>query len=121
MPRDAERPASIGTDRPVCREITDRLLLAAGRGDVLAFADFYDLTAPLIFTLLRRRLGKSGEAEQATHQVYLELWRRAPRFDPAAVSAFSMLLLLAHRELLGHTAGTLPGPGDDEDDLDDKG
>ncbi len=80
---------------------TDDQLMAAGRGDMLAFADFYDRTAPAVHGLLRGVLGESDGAEQATHRVYLTLWHTAPQFDPAGTSAYSILMLAARRELIG--------------------
>jgi hypothetical protein len=42
------------------------LLQAAGRGDVDAFAAFYDRTASLVFALLRHAYGESAAAERLT-------------------------------------------------------
>lgn len=78
----------------------DGLLIAAGRGDLGAFATFYDRTAAAVFGLLRGVLGDDDVvARRATTQVYLHLWRNAAGFDPAARSAYALLLLTARREL----------------------
>jgi DNA-directed RNA polymerase specialized sigma24 family protein len=61
----------------------DTLLQAAGRGDLDAFASFYDRTAPAVFNHLHHVLGDSAAAEQATVRVYVRVWRTAPVFDPA--------------------------------------
>ncbi|MBA2310161.1 MAG: hypothetical protein H0W01_12935 [Pseudonocardiales bacterium] len=84
----------------MCGDGADDLLVAAGRGDMVAFADFYDRTVHAVYGLLRGVLGEAGGADQAAQRVYLTLWRTAPWFDPAGVSACSVLLLAARRELV---------------------
>lgn len=83
----------------------DALLVEAGRGDLHAFADLYDRSAPLVFGMLRGVLGHTGPAERATHDVYLQLWRAAPAFDPGARSAYATMLHIARRALTGPDGG----------------
>ncbi|MGH3804021.1 MAG: sigma factor [Pseudonocardiaceae bacterium] len=85
----------------------DDLLLAAGRGDVGACADFYDRTASVVFGMLRGALGDSAVAEEATSRVYVRLWRTAPRFNPTTRSASSMLMRVTRRELVGRICDVL--------------
>lgn len=79
----------------------DGLLLAAGGGDLSAFAAFYDRTAPAVWGLLRGALDDSADAERAAQRVYAHLWRNAPSFDPFGVPAHSLLMSVARRELVG--------------------
>jgi len=83
----------------LCEHITDDLLLTAGRGDLIAFADLYDQTVTAVYRLLRGVLGDSARAEPATERVYLQVWRMAPSHDPDRQSAYSVLMLTARREL----------------------
>lgn len=80
----------------------DTLLRAAGQGDMHAFDAFYERTAPAVFGLLSRVLGEQVQAEQAATRVFLELWRRAPQFDPADGSAHALLMRTTRRELVQH-------------------
>lgn len=107
MPRHGDEPGAVPRRRPPPAlpgafdgAFADRLLAAAGRGDVRALGALYDQTAPVVFGLLRVVLGESEQAEQATQRVYLRLWRAAPRFDPRDGSAASLLLRTACRELI---------------------
>lgn len=126
--RDQRHPASGRRPLadPVCqfldRGATDDLLVAAGRGDLGAFATFYDRTAAVVYGLLRTVLGDDASAEQATERVYLHLWRNAARFDPTGRSAYALLLCTARRELTArvhdlavhhlavHDLGVIPHP-----------
>jgi RNA polymerase sigma-70 factor, ECF subfamily len=75
----------------------DALLRRAARHDVDAFARFYDLTRARVYGLVTRVLRDPGYSEETTQDVYLQLWRDAASFDPAAGSALAWLLTLAHR------------------------
>jgi len=86
---------------PLSRDAIDALLIAAGRGDLDAFATFYDRTAPVVFGLLRGVLGQPARAARATQRVYLQLWRDAPVFDATGPSAYATLLRTARREIAG--------------------
>lgn len=73
------------------------LLEAAGTGDREAFARLYDATAPRLFGLVLRVVGDRGFAEEILQETYLQIWDRAAGYDPAAGSALSWLLTIAHR------------------------
>ena len=91
--------------RPGCDQ-TDALLVAAGRGDLNAFAVFYDRTVPVVFEMLRGALGHSARAARATEDVYAQVWRAAPAFDATGRSAWSTLMFEARRAL----ADPIPPP-----------
>ena len=74
--------------------------MAAGGGDLGAFAAFYDRAAPAVRGLLRSVLDDAG-AVRAPRRAYEHLWRHAPSFDPGAGSAYSPLMSVARRELMG--------------------
>lgn len=76
---------------------TGELLHAVGRGDRGAFGDLYDELAPAVFGLARRLVRDRGLAEDVSQEVFVEVWRKAPRFDPARGTARSWVLTIAHR------------------------
>jgi RNA polymerase sigma-70 factor (ECF subfamily) len=84
------------------------LLQAVGRGSDVAFAAFYDRTAPVVFDLLRRALGDAAAAERATVRVYVRVWRTAPAFDPEGMSVCALLVEAVHREYGRRSACRLP-------------
>lgn len=116
-PATGRRPLAGPSGDEPSRDLTDALLVAAGRGDLDAFAAFYDLTAPFVFGMLHRVLRHPARAERVTRAVYRHLWRTAPGFDPAiGRSAYATVLLAARRALVGPlhdlvTAGSARPPG----------
>lgn len=76
----------------------DPLLSAVGRGDQEAFARLYDATSARVFGLVLRVLRDRAQAEEATQEVYLEVWRSSPRFDTGRGAALSWLTTIAHRK-----------------------
>ena len=83
------------------RDHTDALLVAAGRGDLDAFAAFFDRTAPVTFGMLRAALGHPEWAEHAAEDVYLQLWRTAPTFGSTGRSAWATVVAEVLRALSG--------------------
>lgn len=75
----------------------DALLRRVARQDVDAFARFYDDTRSRVYGLVTRVLRDPGYSEETTQDVYLQVWRNAGGYDPAAGSALAWLLTLAHR------------------------
>ncbi|TKV57794.1 sigma-70 family RNA polymerase sigma factor [Nakamurella flava] len=72
------------------------LLQRVARGDEDAFERFYDLFASRVFGLVRRVVRDPGQAEEVAQEVFLEVWRRASRFDESRGSATGWVLTLAH-------------------------
>jgi RNA polymerase sigma-70 factor (ECF subfamily) len=58
------------------------LLARIARGDKEAFGRFYDAYAPLAFGVIRRILPQPGDAEDVLQEVFWEIWRLAPRYEP---------------------------------------
>ena len=75
----------------------DALLRRVARGDDAAFADVYDLTRSRVYGLVMRVLRDPGYSEEATQEIYLEVWRTAANYDPARGSALAWLMTMAHR------------------------
>ena len=72
-------------------------LAAAGRGDEAAFSQVYDLTSAMVHGIVLKVVRDPAMAEEVTQDVYLELWRLAPRYDAGRGSARSWVATMAHR------------------------
>lgn len=72
-------------------------LHGAGRGDEAAFARFYDLTAAMVHGVVLRVVRDPSMAEEITQEVFVEIWRLAPRYDAGKGSARSWAATIAHR------------------------
>jgi RNA polymerase sigma-70 factor (ECF subfamily) len=68
-----------------------------GRGDHAAFAELYDATAPLVHGVVLKVVRDPSQTEEVVQEVFVELWRIAPRFDPGRGSVAAWVATIAHR------------------------
>lgn len=69
----------------------------ASLGDEASFGVFYDLSASLVYGVVLGVVKDPAIAEEVTQEVFLELWRLAPRFDSSKGSPKSWAATIAHR------------------------
>jgi RNA polymerase sigma-70 factor (ECF subfamily) len=89
-------------------------------GDAAAFEAYYDATFSHAEVVARRYL-RGDDIEDLLADVYFEVWRTAPRFDPARGSPVAWLLLLVKSRALDalRLKTTHPSVQKDEDGDDD--
>jgi RNA polymerase sigma-70 factor (ECF subfamily) len=75
----------------------DLLLGRVARGDSAAFESLYDELAGAVFGLARRVVRDPARAEDVTQEVFLEVWRKAPRFDRSLGKARTWVMTITHR------------------------
>ena len=75
----------------------DVLVGRVARGDARAFEELYDVVAPSVYGLARRVVRDPARAEDVTQEVFLEVWRKAARFDSALGKAKTWMMTIAHR------------------------
>ncbi len=63
--------------------------------DERALAALYDATFASVFGLVRRIVRDRATAEEVVEDSYFQVWRQAPRFDPARGHALGWLLAIA--------------------------
>jgi len=76
------------------------LLSRVAGGSNAALETFYDRYSGLVWGLLRRMLGESGEAEEVLQEAFLQVWRDAKRYDPGRATPRGWLLLIARSRAL---------------------
>ena len=83
---------------PAGDEARRRLAEALGRvaeGDRGAFHEVYQRTSAKLYGVCCRILGEGPEAEDALQEAYVNVWRRAERFDASRASPITWLVAIA--------------------------
>ena len=83
---------------PRADEARERLasaLQAVAQGDRRAFHDVYQRTSAKLYGVCCRILGEGPEAEDALQEAYVNVWRRAERFDASRASPITWLAAIA--------------------------
>lgn len=75
----------------------DDLMRRASRGDSQAFEALYDELSPAVYGLARRVVRDPARAEDVTQEVFLDVWRKATRFDVERGKAKTWVMTIAHR------------------------
>ena len=88
---------TVSASAPVTDDPVADSLRRAGRGDEAAFAEFYGHVSSLVYGSVLKILRDPAMSEEVTQEVFVELWRLAPRFDGARGSARSWAATIAHR------------------------
>jgi len=74
---------------------TSALIARIAAGDRDAFSRFYDLLAPTAFGLIRRVLRDPEAAAEVLQEVFWQVWREAPQYDPKRGSPEAWLVMRA--------------------------
>jgi RNA polymerase sigma-70 factor, ECF subfamily len=75
----------------------EALLGRVARGDASAFGALYDELSAAVFGLARRVVRDPARAEDVTQEVFLEVWRKAARYDATLGKPKTWVLTIAHR------------------------
>ena len=91
--------------------------------DQQALGALYDETIHLIFSAALRILGNTADAEEATLDVYTQVWRSASKFNPERGSVLAWLMTIARSRSLdklrsGNARARREEPLNDYPDLD---
>lgn len=90
-------PAGVWHARRSVKPELETCIAGVALGDETAFASLYDQLAPTVFGVVRRVLRDPSQAEEVTQEVFVEIWRQAPRFDPARARVRTWAVMIAHR------------------------
>jgi RNA polymerase sigma-70 factor, ECF subfamily len=117
-PLRRRRTRSGTDDPPEPRDLHATLLVQAGLGDEVAFAQLYDLLAPLLHGIVLRVLRDPSRAEEVTQEVFVEIWRLAPRYDAARGTVRSWAATIAHRRAVDRVRSEQSARDRDQRDVD---
>lgn len=72
------------------------LLEGISTGSKQAFTELYNLFSARVYGLANRVLRDSNQAEEVAQEIFLEIWRRASRFDRGRGSGTSWIMTITH-------------------------
>lgn len=75
----------------------DALVNRVARGSSEAFDQLYDEVSAAVYGLARRVVRDPARAEDVTQEVFLDVWRTAPRYDRSLGKAKTWIMTIAHR------------------------
>lgn len=75
-------------------------------GDQEALGQLYDSTNRLVFGLIQRILGDPASAEEVTLEVYTQVWRQAPNYDPRRGTPSAWMLTIARSRAIDRLRST---------------
>lgn len=90
QPRAAVEPAE-------APEPLAMLMRRVGLGDQVAFSELYDAVAGRVHGTVLGVVRDPAQAEEVTQEVFVEVWRIAPRFDGNRGSVAAWITTIAHR------------------------
>jgi len=94
-------------EQRLARRLADR--------DESALADVYARYGRATFGFLLKTLRDRASAEDVQQQVFLEVWQRAPQFDPARGGLFTWIMLIVRSRAIDHLRRRIPVPQDPTD------
>lgn len=80
--------------------LSSTLLEKIAQGDQAAVGQCLDQYGDLVWSLARRFLGMSPDAEDAVQDIFIEIWSSADRYRPDAGSEVTFIATIARRRLI---------------------
>ena len=78
----------------------ESLLRRVATGDLTAVDEVLDRYGGLVWSLARRFSATPTDAEDASQEVFIDLWRSAPRFDEEVATEPAFVAMIARRRLV---------------------
>jgi RNA polymerase sigma-70 factor (ECF subfamily) len=76
------------------------LMSRVASGDEAAISELYERFGALVFKAARQVLSSRAEAEDASQEIFVRLWKTADRFDPRRARLVTWVMLIARRHLI---------------------
>ena len=80
--------------------------------DQAAIKGLHDEFAPTVLGYLINIIGDRGRAEDVHQQVFLEVWQRAPDYDPGRASLLTWIMTIARSRAVDELRRRVPEPRD---------
>lgn len=80
--------------------MSQAILKRIADGDQDAVQDCLKAYGGLVWSLARRMLRNTEDAEDVVQEIFLDLWKNAEKFDPAVASETTFVAMVARRRLI---------------------
>ncbi len=80
--------------------MTQAILQRIADGDANAVQECLKTYGGLVWSLARRMLRNSEEAEDAVQEIFVDIWKNAKRFDGSKASETTFIAMIARRRLI---------------------
>ncbi len=80
--------------------MTKAILQRISEGDKTAVQDCLDKYGGLVWSLARRMLPNTDDAEDAVQDIFIDIWKNAERFDEKQASETTFVAMIARRRLI---------------------
>jgi RNA polymerase sigma factor (sigma-70 family) len=80
--------------------VTQSLLERIAAGEAAAVKECMDAYGNLVWALARRMSASAADAEDATQEIFLEIWKSAARYDAGVASEAVFITTIARRRLI---------------------
>ena len=90
--------------------MSSSVLQPIASGDPAAVRECLDQYGALVWSLARRLSRTAADAEDATQEIFLDIWRSAGRFDASQGSDRVFIAIIARRRLIDRLRKTTAEP-----------
>ena len=90
----------IESEKPEQEDLNKTILERIAEGDQSAVDDCIEQYGRLVWTLANRFCANGSDAEDASQEIFMELWQKAGKFDPSRGSEANFVSMLSRRRLV---------------------
>lgn len=80
--------------------MNDTILQRIASGDRAAVQDCLDKYGGLVWSIARKMLRNSDDAEDAVQEIFIDIWKNAVKFDASQASETTFIAMIARRRLI---------------------
>lgn len=80
--------------------VTESVLQRVARGDAAAVDECLSQFGDLVWSIARRLSPDNADAEDATQEIFLEIWKNAGKYNPDLSSEATFITMIARRRLI---------------------
>jgi RNA polymerase sigma-70 factor (ECF subfamily) len=80
--------------------VTEAILHRIANGDANGVQDCLDKYGGLVWSIARKMLRNTDDAEDAVQEIFVDIWKNAERFDASKSSETTFIAMIARRRLI---------------------